>query len=170
MMTGIGEKIRRRLMNITQDFIPTDAKCSTHHGFDNGTPSVITIHWVGPYPGQTPKQVRDYWISSGGEASAHFIIKNNECLQCWPLDTVAWHAGCRAGNYTSLGIEVVPEDTSGKFSDASINTLKDLVKYINGVVKKKLPIVRHYDWTGKDCPKYYLDNNKWEELLSKISN
>lgn len=150
-------------MEIKQNFIPEDSRCATHHGFDNGQASVITIHWIGPYPGQTPEQVRDYWIKSGGEASAHFIIKNDECLQCWPLDTVAWHAGCRAGNYTSLGIEVVPETVDGKFSDKSIETLKALLATL-----PKWPVVRHYDWTGKDCPKYYCDTNKWEDLLKKI--
>lgn len=151
-------------MNLKVNYIPEDAKCSTHHGFDNGQASCITIHWIGPFPGQTPEQVRDYWIKSNGEASAHYIIKDSECLQCWPLDTVAWHAGCRAGNYSSIGIEVIPKNEAGEFSDESIATLKELI----ATLPPKLPIVRHYDWTGKDCPKYYCDVNKWQELLAKI--
>lgn len=152
-------------MKLIKDFIPDTAKCATHHGFDNGTASVLTIHWIGPFPGQTPEQVRDYWIRSGEEASAHFIIKDDICLQCWPLDTVAWHAGCRAGNYTSIGIEVIPYNTLGMFSDKSIATLKELIR----TQFKGWPIVRHYDWTGKNCPAYYLDSNKWSALLRNIT-
>lgn len=148
------------MLKIKEAFIPDTCSCATHHGFDNGKFSVITIHWIGPYPGQTPEQVRNYWITSKGEASAHFIIKDDECLQCWPLDVVAWHAGCRAGNYSSIGIEVIPKDTDGEFSEKSINTLKQLLDTL-----PKLPIVRHYDWTGKDCPKYYCNNERWERLL-----
>lgn len=151
-------------MLFIQDFIPEDAKCNTKHGLDNGIATTVTIHWIGPYPGQTPEQVRKYWIDSKGEPSAHFIIKDDECVQCWPIDKVAWHAGCRSGNYTSIGIEVVPENTDGRFSDASIETLKALLdKYFPG-----LPLVRHYDWTGKDCPKYYIDSNNWADLLVKL--
>jgi len=150
-------------MKLIKNYIPEGARCSTHHGFDNGQASIITIHWTGPLPNQTPEQVRNYWISNG-EASAHFIIKDEVCLQCWPTDTVAWHAGCRAGNYTSLGIEVIPKNEAGEFSDKSITTLKELIATL-----PKMPIVRHYDWTSKDCPRYYCDVNKWQELLAKIS-
>lgn len=151
-------------MKLVQHFIPEDAKCNTHHGLDNGMASTVTIHWIGPFPGQTPEQVRNYWISSKGEASAHFIIKDEECLQCWPLEKAAWHAGCRPGNYTSIGIEVVPEDTDGRFSDKSITTLKELLdRYF-----PNRPLVRHYDWTGKDCPKFYVDREHWTGLLEKL--
>ncbi len=150
-------------MKLTVNYIPDTAKCATHHGFDNGQASIITIHWTGPLSEQTPAQVRDYWINSKGEASAHFIIKDDECLQCWPTDTVAWHAGCRAGNYTSLGIEIIPMNKDGEFSKQSIQTLKELLHTL-----PKLPLVRHYDWTGKECPKYYCDVNKWQQLLLKL--
>lgn len=151
-------------MKLVQHFIPEDAKCNTHHGLDNGMASTVTIHWVGPFPGQTPEQVRNYWISSKGEASAHFIIKDEECLQCWPIEHAAWHAGCRPGNYTSIGIEVIPEDTDGRFSDKSIATLKELLdRYF-----PNWPLVRHYDWTGKDCPKFYVDREHWAGLLEKL--
>ena len=63
-----------------------------------------------------------------------------------------------------IGIEVIPENTDGRFSDASIETLKTLLdKYF-----PRLPLVRHYDWTGKDCPKYYVDSNNWKDLLEKL--
>ena len=152
----------RTKMKFIVDYIPEGSKCDTKRSLDNAT--TVTIHWIGPYPGQTPEQVRKYWIDSKGEASAHFIIKDDECLQCWPISKAAWHAGCPAGNYSSIGIEVVPENIDGRFSNASIETLKALLdKYF-----KDLPLVRHYDWTGKDCPKYYVDSNNWHDLLEKL--
>lgn len=152
-------------MNLTVDLIPSDSKCDTHQTFQTGCPSTITIHWVGPYPGQTPKVVRDWWVTSGGEASAHYIVKDDEVLQCWPINKVAWHAGCKAGNLTSIGIEVIPEDKTGKFSDKSIATLREL---LNNVLPR-LPVVRHYDWTGKECPKYYCNLERWKDLLLKVN-
>lgn len=152
-------------MEIIQNFIPDTAKCNSGLLFDN-PPSCITIHWIGPYPGQSPEDVRAWWINSGGEASAHFIIKNNKCVQCWPLNRIAYHAGCHEGNYTSIGIEVCPCNVEGEFSDKSIRTLKALIDKLDP--DKKMPIVRHYDWTGKKCPQYYVDLDKWKKLIALL--
>lgn len=150
-------------MKLIKKLIPEDAACATHESFGSAQPTTITIHWTGPYPGQSPEMVRDWWIKSKGKASAHVIIKDDIVLQCWELDQIAWHAGCAAGNSTSIGIEVIPENTEGKFSDKSIATLKEYLAMI-----PDLPLVRHFDWTGKDCPKYYCDNAKWKELLKQL--
>lgn len=150
-------------MNLVKKYIPAGCKCDTGSHFIDNAPNIITIHWVGPFPGQTPDIVRDYWINSNGEASAHFIIKDDDVLQCWPIDKIAWHAGCKAGNITSIGIEVIPKNVEGEFSEKSIKSLKELLKTL-----PKLPLVRHYDWTGKKCPAYYCDNDKWQELIEKL--
>lgn len=150
-------------MNLKENFIPEGSACDTKALFEDGQPTSITIHWTGPYPGQSPEDVREWWIGSNGEASAHFIVKNDDVLQCWPLDKVAWHAGCKAGNHTSIGIEVIPCNMQGRFSERTIRTLKELLGTL-----PRLPIVRHYDWTGKDCPSYYTDNAEWKALLEKL--
>lgn len=149
-------------MRLKKDLIPSNAKCATHRKFDAGEPSVITLHWIGPYPGQTPGMVRDWWIRSEGEPSAHFIVKDDTVLQCWDIDTVAWHAG-EVGNKISIGIEVCPRNKDGEFSDKTIETLKELLDTL-----PRLPIVRHFDWTGKNCPAYYVDSDKWSDLLVKL--
>lgn len=149
-------------MILTKALIPKSAKCATGKKFTNGEPSVITIHWIGPYPGQTPGMVRDWWIKSGGEASAHFIVKDDVVLQCCEIDTIAWHAGA-VGNAASIGIEVCPCNVEGEFNDKTIETLKELLDTL-----PRLPLVRHFDWTGKACPAYYCDSKKWHELLERL--
>lgn len=151
-------------MKLIEKFIPDGLPCDTKKYFPDNGLSSITIHWIGPYPHHTPDIVRDWWIKSKGEASAHYIIKDAECIQCWPINKIAWHAGCSAGNNTSLGIEVVPQNVEGIFSESSIQTLKELLATL-----PKLKIVRHFDWTKKECPKYYCDDKEWQKLLVKIS-
>jgi len=150
-------------MNFTKDLIPDGSVCDTGEHFVGHKADVITIHYTGPLPNQTPAQVRKYWIDSKGEPSAHYIIKDDECLQCWENDKVAWHTGTKQGNHSSIGIEVIPKNKEGEFSDKSIETLKELIATL-----PKLPIVRHYDWSGKKCPAYYVDNTRWQALLDKI--
>lgn len=150
-------------MNLKVDYIPDGCVCDTKQTFSDGQPQVITIHYIGPHPGQSPAAVRKWWIDSKAEPSAHFVVKDDDVLQCWPTNKVAWHAGCRAGNLTSIGIEVVPCNTQGRFSEKSIKTLKELLDTL-----PRLPLVRHYDWTGKNCPAYYVNNDEWKELLVKL--
>jgi N-acetylmuramoyl-L-alanine amidase CwlA len=130
-------------------------------------PSSITIHWVGPYPGQTPYDVINYWVGEGLEASAHFVIKDGLTVCAIPTTEVAWHCGPK-GNYTSIGIEVVPMNRSGEFSDASIASLYELIK-----AWPNLELLRHYDWTQKDCPRFYTPevvggNDAWEDLKLRL--
>jgi N-acetylmuramoyl-L-alanine amidase len=134
-------------------------------------PTSITIHWIGPYPKHIPEIVRNWWLhgsdGNGLEASAHFIIKDTRIMQCIPLSEVAWHCGSK-GNYTSIGIEVIPADEKGVFSDESIETLIYCCSTL-----PKLQLLRHYDWTEKDCPRYYtplVDNGRarWEDLKARI--
>jgi N-acetylmuramoyl-L-alanine amidase len=150
---------------IEQDFIPRGKPARS--GIKLVNPTSITIHWIGPYPGQTPEIVRNYWLS-GVEASAHYIIKDDRIVQCIPTSEVAWHAGPKA-NYSSIGIEVVPANKDGKFSDTSIETLIYCISLL-----PKLELLRHYDWTEKDCPLYYTPfsdggQDRWQQLVAAIT-
>ncbi|MCL2174495.1 MAG: peptidoglycan recognition protein family protein [Treponema sp.] len=145
----------------------------------------IIIHWIGPYPNHTLGGVRSWWEKGsngeGVQASAHFIIKEEYALQCLPLNEVGWHSG-DARNNSSIGIEVVPMNLTGEFSQKTIETLKELIQYIRKETGRNLELERHYDGVQKkDCPRFYtpvtslLDgggrvNNpeggdqRWEEL------
>lgn len=150
-------------MQLVKNLIPEGSVCDTGKHFVDHKATNITIHYTGPLPKQTPEEVRKYWIDSKGEPSAHFIIKDDECLQCWEIDKIAWHTGTKAGNHCSIGIEVIPEDKQGKFSEKSIQTLKELLQTL-----PHLPIVRHYDWNAKKCPAYYVIDSRWKALLEQI--
>ena len=119
----------------------------------------IIIHWIGPYPGQRPADARNWWENGsdrrGVRASAHFIVKGAEVLQCLPLNEVGWHSG-DARNYSSIGIEVMPMDAAGEFSRETIQTLKELVQHIREETGRNLEIERHFDGVQKkDCPRFY---------------
>jgi N-acetylmuramoyl-L-alanine amidase CwlA len=154
---------------IEQDYIPRGKLARSGNSLTG--PTSITIHWVGPYPSHTPEIVRNWWLKgpdgNGIQASAHYIIKNDRLMQCIPIYEVAWHCGCK-GNYTSIGIEVIPINKEGKFSDRSIETLIYCISLL-----PKVQLLRHYDWTKKDCPLYYTPFSKdgddhWRELVAAI--
>lgn len=152
-----------RAYTLKQEFLPEGIPCDSGELIKGG-PSSVTIHWIGAYPEQSIDEVRSWWEKGGGEASAHIIIKDDEACQCWPFDKVAWHAGNSEGNRTSVGIEVVPMNTEGEFSKASIKALKAILNDFF----PDLPIKRHYDWSGKDCPAYYVDEARWKKLKKEL--
>jgi N-acetylmuramoyl-L-alanine amidase len=155
-------------VNLKEKLIPIDLKCRP--GIILSEVKSITIHWIGPFPNQTCNIVRGYWVDNNLEASAHYIIKNEDIMQTIPDEEVAWHCGSR-GNYSSIGIEVIPMDKNGQFSAASIATLRELVwakEWQNKI------FMRHYDWTKKDCPKYYTPlidggDDHWKELINELT-
>jgi N-acetylmuramoyl-L-alanine amidase CwlA len=134
----------------------------------------VTVHWIGPYPQQSV-YTPFYWWRDGTDglgiaASAHYIIKDDTVLQAIPATEIAYHCGNTVGNATSIGIEVIPMDITGQFSQASIDSLRQVISTWAG-----LPIKRHYDWTGKNCPLYYTPfteqgEKHWSDLLQEVTH
>jgi len=119
----------------------------------------IIIHWIGPYPNQVVSSPWNWWENgsdgTGVRASAHFIVKNDDILQCLPLDEVGWHSG-DSRNYESIGIEVIPKNEQGEFGSITIDTLQRLIQHIREEIGRPLPLERHFDGTQKkDCPRFY---------------
>lgn len=118
-------------------------------------------------------------------ASSHEIIGlDGELVICIPKNEVAYHVG--ANSYTSkaktlfgnspnrylYGIEACHPDWEGKFNDKTyktlVNRVADLLIEFN-LIPSKDTIWRHYDVTGKDCPRYYVQNSKeWDRLVADI--
>ena len=84
-------------------------------------------------------------------------------IQCIPIDEVAYANAPR--NDDTLSIEVCHADDTGKFNDASYESVVKLTAWLCKQLKlKSSDVVRHYDINGKQCPKYYV-----EVAMRKIS-
>ncbi len=102
-------------------------------------------------------------------ASAHFIIGyEGELIQCIPLDEIAYAVAQR--NEDSISIECCYLDKNGEFTEETYNTLVHfaallLQKY--GLEAEDLR--RHYDEGGKNCPKYYVENEEeWWKFVQDV--
>ena len=134
----------------------------------------IVIHYVAN-PGSTAKQNRDYFEglkdSKETKASAHFIVGlDGEIVQCIPSNEVAYASNNR--NWDTISIEVCHPDESGEFNEKSYQALVRLTAWMaNKYHVKNKNIIRHYDVTGKLCPKYYVEHtDAWEQLKQDIAN
>lgn len=132
----------------------------------------LVIHWVAN-PGTTALANRNYFESlkiKKRYASAHYIIGlQGEVVRCIPETEVAYHA--KEANSTSLGIENCHPDWEGKFNPRTYESLIELCSQL--CIKYQLNpmncLIRHYDITGKKCPKYYVvHKTAWEQFKRSV--
>ena len=136
----------------------------------------IVIHYVAN-PGTSAKQNRNYFEGlkdqSGSKtvsASSHYIIgSDGTILQCIPLDEVAY--GNYPRNDDTVSIECCHPDSDGRFTDATIKSLIRLTGWLcRELFLNEKHIIRHYDVSGKNCPKYYVEHqDAWRTLKKKLA-
>ena len=134
----------------------------------------VVIHYTAN-PGSDATGNRNYFEglkdSKITKASSHFIIGlDGTIIQCLPLEEIAYASNER--NVDTIAIECCHPDETGKFTKKTYNSLIKLTAWLCGRYNlKKEDIIRHYDVTGKDCPRYYVANeDKWEELKNNVFN
>ena len=128
----------------------------------------IVIHYVGN-PNTTAKQNRSYFNNPDTTVCSHFIVGlDGEILQCVPLSE--WSAASNHRNGDTISIEVCHPDETGKFNEETYNSLVKLVAWLcNNSELCENDLIRHYDVTGKQCPKYFVDYpDMWEQFKTDV--
>ena len=144
----------------------------------------IVAHWTAnTNNGATARANRNYFNITDRYASAHYIVDDHTILQCIPDNEVAYHVGGAyyrpdgetiiAGtsltpNYFLVGIEMCV-NADGDWNKTYKNAV-DL--YAHLLYKYRLTVYdmyRHYDITGKDCPKMMLTEAEWWSLRRDVS-
>ena len=136
----------------------------------------IVVHWVGN-AGSSAIANRNYFESLATShktyASSHYVIGlNGEIIQCIPENEVAFHSGSYSMNRKSIGIEDCHPDWNGKFNEDTYNSLVELCADICKRYGLSVSsIIRHYDVTGKNCPKYYVEHeDEWIKFKNDVAN
>lgn len=132
----------------------------------------VVVHYTGN-PGTTAAQNRSYFqnLSETGEAyaSSHFVVgMEGEIIQCVPCNEIAYASNER--NSDTISIECCIPDDTGKFTQATYDSLVKLVAWLMGRYELTIDeVIRHYDVTGKECPRYYVKNeDAWLEFKASV--
>ena len=136
----------------------------------------VVIHYTAN-PGTSAENNRSYFEGLATKmttyASSHYIIGlEGEVIQCIPLNEVSYASNNR--NEDTVAIECCIPDETGKFNDETYTSAVALTAAL--CVKfdlKEEEIIRHYDITGKICPKYFVDHeDAWvafrAEVMAKV--
>ena len=142
-------------------------------GIPLGKVNGIVVHYIGN-PGTTAEQNRSYFnnLAKTGEtsASSHFIIGlDGEIIQCVPLNEIAYCSNTR--NDDTISIECCHPDESGQFTEETYQSLVKLVAWLCSEYNLSgEEVIRHYDITGKECPKYFVENEKaWLQFKDDVN-
>lgn len=151
-----------------------------HYGGKN-TPKYIVVHYTANGGSTaTAKSNANYFSSTDREASAHYVVDEGDTVYCCVPPSNAAYAVGDSGkgrlkgivtNYNSISIEMVSHSNAQGYyiPEKTIENTAELIKQL--MSRYGIPInniVRHYDVTGKLCPKPYIDNAKWEQFIKKI--
>lgn len=136
--------------------------------------SGIVIHYTAN-PGTTAMQNRDYFAglaeSHTTSASSHFIIGlKGEIVQCIPCSEIAYASNER--NKDTIAIECCIGDETGKFNSNTYQSLLHLTTWLMGRYGLHVEdVIRHYDVTGKNCPKYFVEHeDAWEQFHNDLAD
>lgn len=134
----------------------------------------IVIHYTAN-PGTTAIQNRSYFENLAEthetKASSHFVIgMEGEIVQCIPCNEIAYASNDR--NFDTISIECCIEDETGKFNGNTYNSLIKLTTWLMGRYDlSSEDVIRHYDVTGKNCPKYYVEHEEaWDTFKDDLLN
>ena len=143
-------------------------------GIETGKINGIVIHYTAN-PGSSAKANRDYFENLKDthttKTSSNFIIGlDGEIVQCVPTWEVAYASNNR--NKDTVSIECCHPDESGKFTKQTYRSLVQLSAWLCMKVDlNEEDIIRHYDITGKNCPKYFVENeSEWKALKEDIGD
>ena len=134
----------------------------------------IVIHYTAN-PGSSAQNNRDYFEglkdSHQTKASSHFVVGlDGEIIQCIPTWEIAYASNDR--NSDTVSIECCHPDDTGKFTESTYRSMVQLTAWL---CKKfeldENAVIRHYDVTGKICPKYFVeDEEAWNQFKADVKN
>ena len=143
----------------------------------------IVVHCTGSSgPEGSAVEKRNLFNTTSKASSTHYIVDKERIVRCLPDNEVGYHVGAR--RYTKLGQGLVEDYYSPNFFligvTMCVSSGEDRQKvYQNGVtliayLMRKYGLnadhlFRHFDVTGKDCPKGMLDEQVWNEFKVDVT-
>jgi len=135
------------------------------------TPKGLVIHWTA---NENPKADavanRNYFENHPqNKVSAHYIVDDCQVVQCLPEDELGYHVGAKQykpaalerlssyPNDCTIGIEICV-NRDGNFSKTYQNSVALAADILHRRGWGADRLWRHFDITGKDCPRFFVDN------------
>lgn len=141
----------------------------------NSPVQFLVVHYTAN-KGDTAKNNADYFARTITKTSAHYFVDEKEVWQSVREKDTAYHCGadtykhpfCR--NRNSIGVEMCLLDKSGNIRPGTIDTALSVVRQLMAAYDIPVDrVLRHYDVTGKNCPRPMVENPQlWEDFKKEL--
>lgn len=144
----------------------------------------VVAHWTANTSrGANALANRNYFNTTNRKASAHYIIDDHSIVQCIPDSEVAYHVGAkkyrpvgemiRAGsslspNYFLIGFEMCV-NVDGNWNLTYKNSVELAQFLLNKYQLTINELYRHYDITGKLCPRMMIEEKDWQKFKKDVN-
>lgn len=165
----------KKIKNLAEIKIPDwidsqiiDVDGASRNGYKLKGVKDIVVHYVGN-PGTTAQQNHDFYAGNQSNVSSHFVVGlDGEIIQCIPINE--WSAASNWRNNDTISIEVCHPDETGKFKKKTYSSLVKLVAWLENVCDiDESHVIRHYDITKKECPRYFVQHeDKWKTFKKNV--
>ena len=142
-------------------------------GIESDPITGVVIHYTAN-PGSTAQENRDYFngLQDGHDTSvsSHFVVGRwREIIQCVPTWEIAYASNER--NHDTVSIECCHPDETGEFTEETYASVVQLTAFLCRKYDLTADaVIRHYDVTGKDCPRYFVQNeDAWKTFREDVA-
>lgn len=135
-----------------------------HYTANPGTDAMANRNYFNNLPRINEKKEKKTYVSS------HFVVGiEGEIVQCIPTSEMSYASNGR--NSDTVSIECCHKRKNGKFTEQTYQSLVDLTVYLCAKYDlTEQDVIRHYDVTGKNCPKYFVEHEEaWQRFLSDVA-
>lgn len=160
----------------------------TNYGTQRLTSNIkyIVIHYTANDGDRAWNNANYFQSPVNPKASAHYFVDENYIYQSVPDNYIAYSVGGgrqssqggtfygKCTNSNSISIELCDVIKNNKY-DVTQKTIDNAIDLTKSLMSKygisASNVIRHFDVNGKYCPKYWVDNAKWEsEFHSKLTD
>ena len=161
-------------IQLIQDYVPVG---NHNRPGDKLTPTSITIHNTdNDSKGANAAAHARYMKGPDAqkrEVSWHFTVDDKFVYQSLPTTEIGWHSGTKAGNYSSIGIEIC-EHSDMKDVPAAYSRAALLAAWLAYRLNIQVPngILQHHEWSGKNCPHILRKggNKGWKGFMKEVQD
>lgn len=172
-------------LNIQEEIVDS-SYTKTRPGIKRDSIDYIVIHDTGNNNSKAGAASHSSYINNNPGVSWHYTVDMNEIYHQIPNDEVAYHAGdglrksgstyynttykktsITGGNMNGIGIETCVNsgsDYGSTLFNTAILVSELLIEYDLEISDVK----KHYDFSGKTCPKALIQSGYWEEFISYV--
>lgn len=131
----------------------------------------IAIHYTGNVGDSAQSNVVYFARNNNRQAGAHIFVDEKEFILSIPLRRIAYAVGKANGTYSNsntVSIEIA-DSVNGVNSD-QLKQVKEAIAYVRGKCPNANKLIRHYDVSGKECPRWAVRNEKaWKDFCKKMT-